>query len=198
MFGLIVLGVIVIYIAFFIFVIKSVTRWARNTGRGVKRWGVIAALAVYLPVFWDHIPTVLLHRYVCATEQGFWVYKTLEQWQRENPGVAETLTPYEKLVQYKAEGIQNGYMLNQRFAREVLKKRKPLSFLPVSVYEENIIDYVTREILAKQIRVGSGYGNMALGGEGSWKFWLEQPDCNSSRKQFSKYKSEIKYQGVEQ
>ena len=97
MIGLIVLMVIGVYLAAFYLVVRATVRWARNNGRSTKRWGWIAALAMYLPVFWDHIPTVLLHQYLCATEQGFWVYKTVEEWQQENPGVAETLNSFNKL-----------------------------------------------------------------------------------------------------
>ncbi len=47
---------------------------------------------MYNLVFWDLIPTKLLHKYYCATEAGILVYKTPGQWITENPGVAETLT----------------------------------------------------------------------------------------------------------
>jgi hypothetical protein len=198
MIGLIVLMVIGVYVAAFYLVVRATVRWARNNGRSTKRWGWIAALAMYLPVFWDHIPTVLLHQYLCATEQGFWVYKTVEEWQQENPGVAETLNSFNKLNKFKEPGIQAGYMLNQRCARVVREKKKPLPFLPVSVYEEHIVDRANKEILAKQIRIGSGYGGLALGGKGSWKFWMSQPDCNRTRKEFSEYMNQVKRQGDRQ
>ena len=194
MFGLIVLGVIAIYIAFCIFVIKSVTRWARNTGRGVRRWGVIAALAVYLPVFWDHIPTVLLHRYVCATEQGFWVYKTLEQWQKENPGVAEKLSSSDSLISSNAQGITRGYVLNQRFSWEVIE-RQPVPVLPVVISDHRVVDRANKEVMAKHVSVGVGYGSLAYGHEGSWKFWLDMPACNDTREQFVSYRKKMESQG---
>lgn len=198
MFGLIVLIAIGAYLLAFYLVVKATLRWARDSGRSTKRWGWIAALAMYLPVFWDFIPTVLLHQYLCATEQGFWVYKTVEEWQQENPGVAETLKSYSKLNKYKEPGIRVGYMLNQRFAREVLNKRKPLPFLPVSVKEEHIVDRANGEILAKQIRIGSGYGGLSLGGKGSWKFWMSQPSCNRTSKEFSDFNNQVKRQGDRQ
>lgn len=49
--------------------------WSRN-----KSWlgAMYVFLLVYLPVFWDWIPTVVVHKYYCETEAGFWVYKTVD------------------------------------------------------------------------------------------------------------------------
>jgi len=88
MFGLIVLLLIAAYLAISVMVVKKTMIWAQSSGRSPRRWGWIAGLTMYLLVFWDLIPTVLLHQYLCATEQGLWIYKTVEEWQRENPGVA--------------------------------------------------------------------------------------------------------------
>jgi len=129
MFGLIVLLVIAGYIAVSVLVVKATMRWARRRGRSAVRWGWGAGLLMYLPVFWDFIPTVLLHRYLCATEQGFWVYKTVEQWQQENPGVAETLSWAKVPESFEAPEISDGLLLNQRFVWE-LRKHRPFSHLP--------------------------------------------------------------------
>ena len=194
MFGLIVLLVIAGYIAVSVWVVKATMRWARRRGRSATRWGWGAGLLMYLLVFWDFIPTVLLHRYLCATEQGFWVYKTIEQWQQENPGVAETLTPLEGM-QLKEPGARRGYLLNQRFANVLLEKKDPLPFLPVSIHEERIVDLKNGQIMAKHVRIGSGYGSFAVGSEGAWKSWLKQPDCNRNRRDFASYEYELKHQG---
>ena len=195
MFGLIVMSVIAAYLVASVLVVKKAMRWAEANGRSRKRWGWIAAMTMYLPVFWDHIPTVLLYQYLCATQQGFQVYKTVEQWQRENPGVAETLTPLTG-IRLQQIGVIDGYLLNRRFANVLLETRKPVPFLPVSIHEERIVDVATEETMAKQVRIGSGYGNLALGGSRSWKFWLKQPNCDkSSRQQFAAYSRKIKYQG---
>lgn len=64
--------------------------------RKIKGWklGVPAGLCMYLIVFWDYLPTVLMHKYYCATEAGFWMYQTPEEWSVDNPGVLEALTPW--------------------------------------------------------------------------------------------------------
>lgn len=195
MIGLIVLIVIGVYLAAFYLVVRATVRWARNNGRSTKRWGWIAALAMYLPVFWDHIPTVLLHQYLCATEQGFWVYKTVEEWQQENPGVAETLRWSNVPKKFKAPALKYGLILNERIAWE-LRQRQPLSLLPVRITDERIVDRVNGEVMAKNIRVGAGHGNLALGGKGAWKFWLNMPPCRSASKKFAVYLNQAQRQGT--
>ena len=194
MFGLIVLLVIAGYIAVSIWVVKATMRWARRRGRSATRWGWGAGLLMYLLVFWDFIPTVLLHRYLCATEQGFWVYKTVEQWQQENPGVAETLRWSDSSKSFKTPAITRGYVLNQRFVWEVVKSR-PFSMLPVWVTEHRVVDRPKEEVMAKHISVGAGYGNLAIGGEGAWKFWLNLPTCNETREQFTRFRRKVQRQG---
>lgn len=91
MFGLAVLLVMLAYLLFSILVVRRSVRYAIDRGKSAKRWGWGAAIVIFLIPFWDWLPTVAIHQYFCATEAGFWTYKTPEQWKRENPGVMETL-----------------------------------------------------------------------------------------------------------
>ena len=90
--GLVVFAAIAVYLIVSIAVVAFSARAAKKKGRSPWRWGGGAALVMYLLVFWDYIPTVVAHKYYCEKEAGFWVYKTVEQWKAENPGVAEVLT----------------------------------------------------------------------------------------------------------
>ena len=185
MIGLIALFVMGIYLAISIFIVRGTARWARRTGRGVKRWAFAAAFGMYLLVFWDHIPTLMLHKYYCATKAGFWVYKTPEQWKAENPGVAETLTWKSNPPDYKVPNITEGYRLNERFAWVI--RREQASVLPVRLHYESIIDVKTGETMVKRIVVGSGYGNFLVGGGESWnvlKFWVGAELCDSNTTEF--------------
>ena len=74
----------------------SGTYFAVRKEKSGWKWPLGVAVLLYLAVFWDHIPTVLVHKYYCETEAGFWVYKTPEQWKKENPGVMETLVDTNK------------------------------------------------------------------------------------------------------
>lgn len=95
-------------IYFVIAVVVSIIAARQGAKRGKKRWGLYTALVFFLIMFWD-LPLVLGTRwYQCANHAGFTVYKTLEQWQLENPGVAETLRPSKVPEQYLVKSERNG------------------------------------------------------------------------------------------
>jgi hypothetical protein len=155
---LLILGVIWI-LALYPFLIWIAADWAKRTGRSAKRWGFGAAIGLYLLVFWDQIPTFLLHHYYCATEAGVWVYKTPEQWKAENPGVAETLTWKDLSDNYRNE-THTTYELNERF-RWIMTGKQNIIF-PVWRATWTIIDSNNDEVVAKQIIVDSGYSGSDL------------------------------------
>lgn len=191
MIGLLFIAAFIVYLALTCGVVWWIVRWARRTGRGVKRWAAAAILAMYLLVFWDHIPTLLLYKYYCNTKAGFWVYKTPEQWKAENPGVAETLTWRENLSRYEAEDITRGYRLNERFVWIDKISHAPL--LPVRITQESIVDIKTNVTVIKRIRVGTGYS----GGKGFLRFWTAMGSCIPNQQEFSRYKNEFHQLGRE-
>lgn len=191
MIGLLFLLAFGIYLAVAVWVVKVTVRWARKNGRSVKRWGFAAAFFMYLLVFWDHIPTLLLHKYYCATKAGFWVYKTPEQWKKENPGVAETLTWTSSSPEYNAPNITRGYKLNERFAWTIQTVDMPI--LPVSVDYESIVDLKNNEIVVKRINVGAGYA----GGKQMLRFWTNLEPCIPNIKEFGYYQRTFKRMGKE-
>jgi len=139
---------------------------------------------------------LFLHQYLCATKHGMWIYKTVDEWKRENPGVAENLVANDSIVHTNVEGSARGYMLNDRFSWEIKHREYPAPFLPVSTREEYIMDNESREIVGRYVRVSSGYGSPMVGGAlNSWKTWLKMPSCNSDYKKFSAFNTEIKYIG---
>ncbi len=103
MLGLIVIFAFIAYLLIFTWVTKLVISWAKRNQRNPRLWGILAAFFMYNLVFWDWIPTLLVHKYYCATEAGFWVYKTPEQWKVENPGIAETLSRHHLPEQFRVE-----------------------------------------------------------------------------------------------
>jgi len=194
--GLVVFAAIILYLLISIGVVIGAIIYARKHGKSAKRWGVGAALVMYLLVFWDHIPTLVAHKYYCEKEAGFWIYKTLDQWKAENPGVAETLLANELRAPSIHEGDEdnwtNTYVLNQRI-NQVSKHQGPLSFHRWK-YEVLVIDNKTKEVLARLIDF---YTAQERGGGGwhGWKFWLATNHCSrnaSNQLQFGDYVSQIK------
>lgn len=152
---LLVLGVVWI-LALYPFLIWIAADWAKRTGRSAKRWGFGAAIGLYLLVFWDQIPTFVLHHYYCATEAGVWVYKTPEQWKAENPGVAETLTWKDRSENYgDPNGPKYWRVLNERL-HWITTNNKNIIF-PVEIIVDTVVDIKNGEVVVKKVSVYSGY-----------------------------------------
>ncbi|WP_139271089.1 hypothetical protein [Atopomonas hussainii] len=85
MIGLIYLVLLLVYLGMSICLTYLAYRY--TAVRYSKGWvgGWLAALTMYSLVFWDWIPTYVVHKYYCSTQAGFWVYKSPDQWIKENP-----------------------------------------------------------------------------------------------------------------
>jgi hypothetical protein len=179
MIGLIVFGAALLYLLISVVVVRWAIRYARRNGRSAKRWGWSAALVMYSLVFWDWLPTVATHQFYCAKDSGFWVYKTLDQWKTENPGVMETLVANRgasSTRQGDMENFTDTDFLNQRI-NNVLKKSGPYLFNRWR-WEQEVVDSKTGEVLARSVGFSTGNGN--IGGEPPLRFWLQSDGCTGS------------------
>jgi len=158
----------------FLVVVPMATAYAAKHGRSKWRWGIGAFLIVYLPIFWDWIPTVAMHKYYCEKEAGFWVYKTLDQWKAENPGVMEGLV-YNKAMPYvqTPNGVET--TLNQRFIY-VHSYEGPFLFNRWRI-ETEIRDRKNGEVIAREIGFSTSQERRQAGWSG-WKFWLDSERCS--------------------
>lgn len=198
MIGPVVLGAALIYLAISVAVVRGAIRYARDSGKNTKRWGWGAALVMYLIPFWDWLPTVVTHQYYCATEAGFKIYKTPEQWKRENPGVMETLVDNNTSPPYAmpnwprspnrlfGKDIEN---INQRFGRahisHITSPNEQELILHVWRFQNEVLDTNTGEVLASHVDFSSGNGNR--GGEPPIKFWLQSSHCFNSAEHSTKF-----------
>jgi hypothetical protein len=182
MFGLIVIGALGIYLVLLIAVTGLSYRAASKRGLPLGKRLLAAGagfLLIYLPVFWDHIPTIMAHQYYCEKEAGFWVYKTVEQWKSENPGVIEVLISNRRQVR-KSVGDMNNYadtsLLNERF--EFLAKHNGPLFLNRWRREQEIVDVKTGAVLARSVDFSTSQERRQAGWSG-WKMWLDTERCSS-------------------
>ena len=178
MIGPIVLGAALLYLLVSIAVVRGAIRYARSNGKSTKRWGWGAALVMYLIPFWDWLPTVAVHQYYCSTEAGFWVYKTVDQWKAENPGVMETLVMNEIPNLVSHVGNMNSWTdverLNQRI--NIVSKRNGPLFLHRWRWEGEWIDSKNNEVLARYVDFYTSHERRQAGWSG-WKFWLATSHC---------------------
>ena len=86
MMGLLYIIFFAVYVLVSLLVILLCYRYTKRRYRRGWIGGVLSAFVIYNLVFWDWVPTVVAHKYYCATDAGFWIYKTLDQWNVENPG----------------------------------------------------------------------------------------------------------------
>jgi hypothetical protein len=189
MLGLAVVFFIGLYLIISLLVIFFSARTARKQGRRGWVWGLVAAFVMYNLVFWDWIPTVAMHNYECATEAGYWVYKTPEQWEKENPGVLETLVS-PKNAPHTFEGNTDSgnytstYITNSRF-RWVVKHSGPNLF-NLWREEQEFVDVKTGKVLAKYVDFSTSQIRRRAGWSG-WKFWLDKSHCDQGEMNQSKF-----------
>jgi hypothetical protein len=211
MFGLIVLVVMGLYLLIAVGVVHKSIAYARANGKSAKRWGWGAALGMYLLVFWDWIPTVATHQYYCATEAGFWVYKTPEQWKKENPGAMEDLVSYNKNpggfnVDWPSEHKQrnNGHQkeitehINKRFDGMV-SWEDVSSILPITRRENIFLDVKNNEVIARYIDFGSGNSvKNTVEPPEPLKFWMHNESCLGGKEKQTKFGNfYIQFKGTE-
>ena len=171
---------VAILVAFAV-VISLAVAYAARSGKSKWRWGILGFLVVYLPIFWDWIPTVVAHKYYCSTEAGFWVYKTPEQWKKENPGVMETLVYDNKETSSRQGDMMNytdTYVFNGRL-NYVSKKNGPF-FLYRWKWERQLVDTKTGEVLGRYVDFSNGNG-FITSQDVPLKFWIQSGYCSGGR-----------------
>ena len=174
--GLVYLFVFFIYFLIIVFFVRVAAMWARDYKRSVGLWGSVTVLLLLSPVFWDLIPIYAMHHYQCSTNSGLTIFKTLEEWKKENPGVAETLiaTDGDSTV----EGDTRRYRLNQRFVREDAKSQH---WYTLYKKHDQIIDIKTGEVLAAHINFYNNLNNALAGGNNvtlrDYKVWMWIASC---------------------
>jgi hypothetical protein len=203
MIGFIILIVGVIYLAVVVVVTRAAYRWAKGKGLSKTKCRLAAAggfLVVYLPVFWDHIPTVVAHQYYCAKDSGFWVYKTVDQWKAENPRVMERLLSYNKNPggfnvewpsrhELRDDGRNkiSTNQVNERFI-VVVSWQDISDILLITKHESVLIDVKTNDVLARYADFGAGNSvKNAVGPPGPLKFWLRSSNCIDGKEQQARF-----------
>jgi hypothetical protein len=211
------MGILVVVMAGLYFLLSVVgvllVAWfAKLNEWNAKRWFWGAVLVMYLIPFWDLLPTIAVHQYYCATQSGFWVYKTLEQWNEENPGVMETLVSYNK---WPSGGVpdfpakrgtgKDGHeqfttsQINKRFEHAI--DREDISHMPIVMRtERTLVDMEKNEVIARYIGFSSGYSVVAGRNDPSnpWKAWLRSSHCFNGKAQEVEFgKFYLQFKGVE-
>lgn len=176
MMGLMVLGFFAVYLLISIWVTKKAASWAKANNKKPWLWAGLAAFVMYNLVFWDLIPTLVMHKYYCDTQAGFWVYKTPEQWVKENPDFR-----LQESSAHDYNGTDNNHTsttaLNQRL--NYVSKINPANFwLPIHKSEQYVEDFENKYVLIKRKNYLFGYRDP--NSIGQLKIWLQLNNCNKN------------------
>lgn len=200
--GFVIFVALGLYLLISIGVVVGAVSYANKRGKSAKRWAISAALVMYLIPFWDWIPTVAVHQYYCAKDSGFWVYKTLDQWKAENPGVLEGLVANKgapsRQVQFDGgHGRTDTYLLNDRF-NWIVTQQDISTVLPIVRTEQQVKDVQKDEELVRYVNFGAGNSvKNTIGPPGPLKFWLRNTSCiNGERNQGLMYSFEHNIRGA--
>lgn len=183
--GFVILLIIGAYLLISAGVVAGAVTYAQKHGKSAIRWGASAALVMFLIPGWDWIPTVAAHKYYCEKEAGFWVYKTLDQWKAENPGVMEGL-----VANKGAPSIRDGddtnftdtYFLNPRI-NKVVQEHRVSSVIHIFRHEQDVVDAKNNLLMARYVDFRAGYPSGVAGiaprsaGLAALKFWLVRERC---------------------
>lgn len=153
--------------------------WQKSRRRLVA---VVPFLVIFLPMFWDWLPTIWLHSYYCDKYSGLTVNKTPEQWKQANPGVAETLVRLQKPLQVGA-WPKYSRALNQRLRLDI-EAREMALWLRES--ERRVVDEKTGETLARLVDFSTGQSVRRFDHFRDIKIWMHRESCDEHKllKQF--------------
>lgn len=167
MIGLVILFILLMYALFSACVIYAGGKLAGWLGYDAKlakkRIKIIWFAPVLLWLVWD-LPTIPLHKYYCATQAGFFVYKTPEQWLKEHPRVIETLKESLSPTRLGIEKPSNEVTwVNQRF---YIKTTRIVKLNSLHETRSEFFDAESGELIAKSTNFWRGkHGNVfSLGG----------------------------------
>lgn len=157
-------------------------------------WGAwIGALAVLLPVFWDVPPTLIAHRYYCATDAGVRVYKTPLQWHAEKAGRVTPVPP--KVVEFDEELRRSVIWTSaQALQRQgiILESRDMNLFLTVALTRWRLLDQQSMEVLVEK-RSYSAFNKS----DDPKKLFLAQTRCENAQDKFPNFKDVLEeFEGV--
>lgn len=113
---------IIIPLAVYCFLIYLPVRWAKKRGITKRKQvyiGVVSFIVVSSLFFGKNLVSYSAFKYYCKNEAGLTVYKTLDQWKAENPGVWETLRKVNDFRDYQDREKYPDVALEREFNGEI-------------------------------------------------------------------------------
>ncbi len=183
------LGLLAAHIAAGAAISAFLIRWARGRDKSGLKFTIPIVVGSYLLVFWDVIPTAVVHDYLCRTEAGVTVFKSANAWAMEHAGEMKAIGRPNAPGNFRFEDGHSAYWLTSRHYIEF--KETPTSVFPVRVHHDNVVDATTGEVVLQKRWITSGYrrADSPFGVLSVFKGWVGLGDCF---KQVSEFQREVK------
>lgn len=182
--ALIFLIFIVVYLFFTIVVVSISSSVAGSCNRSPWLWGSISLILMYNLVFWDYIPTKIVHNHLCSTKSGLIVHQAPDQWYSQyvsefnnnppslNDNSLGRGTPV-SVTDNNSRLIQ-GYSINNRII-DVIEIGIPVyHIIPIRKNVYYIYDKKTQSRLVELVNYTIGYSGQGdtNAGISAWKIWM--------------------------
>lgn len=193
-----------IFFGIYIFLMLAVIRraWRKGFEKGSRtRASVYAALgflAVYLPIFWNHIPVTLAHKAMCARDAGFTQFVPAEKWLLENRGRVSALRGKDLDAFTEIGKTQDGFTRYLTFGGLLESQRKGSTEKRLSMkfsrVEMRTVDSLSGQVLIRNI-------NYSVGPREDARFWLVHHSCfdgsgnNGPVSKYFRYRNALKEEG---
>lgn len=163
-----ILFILLVYALLSVLVINAsgkIAHWLGYDPKLIKKWIKILWFApILIWLVWD-LPTIPLHKYYCATQAGFFIYKTPEQWVKENQGVMETLKESLSPTRLGLEKPTYGKTwVNQRF---YIKTTRVTKFNSLRETRTEFVDAENGELMGLAVNYWRGADGRVFGLGGS-------------------------------
>lgn len=179
MLGLMYVGAAMLYLL----LMWKVVRWAWVRGRegggsfvrGIV-FSVIGFLFVFLPIFWNWIPTAVVHRSLCNQDAGFKLSLSAKQWVDANASTLSALHGIDINKSTKTRVLPNGFARSEFFggilARESLDQKFRRYAMDIWRQESRIVDARTGTPLVSRV-------DYSIGSRDDARIWMTKRSCFS-------------------
>lgn len=141
----------------------------RNNGSRARAVGlaIVGFLIVYLPVFWDVVPTAVMHYHHCSKDAGLFVHKDPKAWADEHRRIADSLKiPWAERKAMHSKITEDGWtqMLLNREVADESRHTAASDWLDIERVESRLVDLRTGDIfvLFRDYRAGKQMPNQSI------------------------------------
>ncbi len=180
MFGLMYLGAAALYLAVMFFVVRWAWRKGRaNSGSKIQgaTFGIVGLLIICLPVFWNLIPTTLVHRYYCEMDAGFFPQVPAEKWKSMHESEVALIN---QLPRNLREATSPTALLPAGFSRSTYfgdLLASDFKSEQIATWSVDLRRLTWRTVDVKTGAVLASVVDYQTGRETDMRFWARNPSC---------------------